>query len=141
MLLCQVEGRPRDLLVIDLSLYKRVNRRLRLDTPSTAFCYQWYVHNLLGEGSQQLKLGEFILNAALVRATLSFEVRVALKNLTFVWLLYDKSNGRISNLEALDEFAAAVHMQLFGDFVNPQRSRNLEQDKGYLDLVRELSRS
>jgi hypothetical protein len=80
-----------------------------------------------------------VVNVALVRATLSLPVRKALVTNTFVWL--DVSvEGQIPNLSQLDEFAASVSGNLFGTYVNPQRTRSMHKEIGYQELIGELVR-
>ena len=58
---------------------------------------------------------------------------------TFVWL--DVSvEGQIPNLSQLDEFAASVSGNLFGTYVNPQRTRSMHKEIGYQELIGELVR-
>jgi hypothetical protein len=56
-----------------------------------------------------------------------------------VWL--DVSvEGQIPNLSQLDEFAASVSGNLFGTYVNPQRTRSMHKEIGYQELIGELVR-
>ena len=80
----------RDAMKIDLAMQVRLNSRFRAHTPSSKFATGHYRHHFqqrMRAGiSREHALQELIVNAALVRTTLSFEVRCALKGLIFPWL-------------------------------------------------------
>ena len=94
-------GPSKDMLQLDCSLYKRVNHRLRTETPSTRFIYAWYRSKRSTGAAPDWSnvLATFIVNSALIRATLSFNVRIALLAKKFVWLVVSKS-GAIENFQS-----------------------------------------
>ena len=130
----------RDAMKIDLAMQVRLNSRFRAHTPSSKFATGHYRHHFqqrMRAGiSRKHALQELRVNAALVRTTLSFEVRCALKGLIFPWL--HVCNGEITNFADLDEVVLRLQFKVFGDYVNPQRQRSRDPKQGYLDLVREL---
>jgi hypothetical protein len=86
------QGLDRDLLTDDLCLQMRANSRPRAHTPSSSLAAAWYCFhiNRFGDlslpGARIQSIAELILSATLVRAILSYPVRLSLKNHTFARL-------------------------------------------------------
>ena len=100
-------GPSKDMLQLDCSLYKRVNHRLRTETPSTRFIYAWY-HPKRSTGAApdwSNVLATFIVNSILIRASLRFQRWI------FVFqLLQMVFNGRgVSNNWMRNSWISAFH--------------------------------
>ncbi|CAK0852164.1 unnamed protein product, partial [Prorocentrum cordatum] len=124
----QLRGVEKSLVCSDLACLVRVNPRSRLDAKATVQAYEHYEKHLrrragtLGLGSTDLLL-EFLLNVALMRNTLGDAVRAALAEKSWVWL----------------EVAHATGCKgLFGDYVNPMRTRGERPVHGFADLLADL---
>ena len=131
----------RGVLQVELGLHKRINSRWRQECPASVWSDQHYrtcYNRRATEGIQAfLLMQELILNIVLVRSTLSTTVRVALRDGQFPWLRTDGGLGSIE-LGALDQFFLCAGGDIFGTYVNPQRSRAKAPLEGYLLLAKEL---
>ncbi len=130
--LCQHE---REVLVNDACMYWRVAQRQRKDAKCTAWAYQHYRRNYREECDARVFLAELLLNACLLRNTLSEMFRWCLREEKVPWLKLEVGSGTISNLDELDALFLMCEGDLFGTHANPMRTRREQSEGGYWDLI------
>ena len=121
--------------------------RSRQNTPVTQNAYKHYAAHLRGQAQAERCCAELLVNAVLVRGTLSVPVRNALAAGTFPFLRVGvDSEGctEIINLNDLDKFVWQSGGDMFGTFIEPQRSRRTQLgDAGlwalYADVINAAS--
>ena len=134
------DGQERKLLTAELALYKRVNPSSRLAAPATTYAYRHYfacIAMRIPAIGRSAALREFILNASLVRNTLSHSVRAALQTSSFPWL--ELTGSSVTNARSLHDFFLLCGGKIFGDYVNPMRKRSEESWQGYAALWADLN--
>ena len=127
------------LIKADAGLAYRVNERSRVESPVTRAAYTHYKRHVREPLRPQVQMAELILNAALVRCTLSTRVRKLLFEEDFCYLRLDSTGVAVANFEVLDAVLLRCGGDVFGDFVNPMRKRKKElKEAGWWDLYVEL---
>ena len=137
-----LSSRQKELLTADLAMFKRVNAASRLETPTTSWAYSWYVWALQQRAGCSVvqRFAEFILNASLVRNSLSLYVRTSMRDKELCWLRLEfQSDGgcMVANFVDLDTLFVKARGEIFGTFVNPMRVRNRDPMAGYLALIKD----
>jgi hypothetical protein len=121
---------------------ERVNPGSRRDAKATEWVYAHYVSHLREKmdacDDVVHTLVEFLLNIVLIRNTLSYLVRSAIRAGSFVWLKLDASSRVILNLADLHKFAWRSYTDIFGTYVNPMRRRSEIPEQGYVELLIEV---
>jgi len=130
----------RGVVDLELSLHKRINTRWRHECPASIWSDEHYLRHVpesvgVNDTTRQF-LRNLVVNVALVRNTLSYSVRIAVRDGLFPWLTIGEEASLC--LRSLDRFYIQHDGDIFGTYVNPQRSRALNPVEGYVLLAKEL---
>lgn len=129
----KLTGTEQALMRADMALFTRVNPRDRKAAPATKYTYCHYAAHLATSGDKAEQLSNLILNASLIRNTLSLVVRKDLQHKpeSFPWLRVESQ--KVTNMHDLDAYYHSRGGAVFGDYVNPMRTR-AQQVMGLLSI-------
>lgn len=129
----------KSIIKADAALSFRVNERCRTESPVTTNAYAHYHLSSRPLLEPEWRMSELMINAVLIRGTLSVKIRQLLASQTMPYLTLGEDKRSVANWHELDALFVQCDRKLFGTFINPMRKRAKElREAGWWDLYDDI---